>query len=183
MMAKIKFDANKAAQDFKRKVDKVIQQKEVEQSIGDFLVERVRLEARRGSPLNSSRSFPPLADSSKAIRRAKSRRNTTHPGFDADRSNLTFSGQLIDAITFKRSTKSEFTLFVDDNRRRPLTGDTESLSNDEVDKRLRRGVTSRQYGRREFILFDLKGIRSDPNISSRIKEILLRYLRRQLRRS
>lgn len=177
-MVKVKFDPNKAAKDLKAKLNQVIAEKEVETEIGILLTERVRYEARRGKPLNDDRSFPELKESSKGIRKGLSKRNKTHPAFSPDKSNLTFSGQLQDAISFKRLKKGIFELFVNDKKHvAPKYKDGkrgESLTNSQIDKDLRK---------RGFELFTARGLKSEKKIPRRIKQILLRFLRRQLRRS
>lgn len=175
---RIKFDPSGASKRLKDKLNTVIREPEVESEIGIMLTERVRLEARRGSPLNDGRSFPELKDSSKRIRKGLAKINKPHQAFSPERSNLTFTGQLQDAISFKRLKNGLFELFVSEKKRSATKGFDgkrgESLTNKEVDKDLRS---------RGFELFTGKGLKSEKKIPRLIKQILLRFLRRQLRRS
>lgn len=153
---------------------KVTENKAMKKEIGEFLVGRIQGEARRGKPLNEKRSFPPLKDSTKAIREALASKNPTHPTFSVNRSNLTFSGQLIDNIVFEVS-KRIITIFVDNTRRFPIVGaDEESnrKTNREVDKELRK---------RGFELYTAKGIDSEPKILKRINNIVKKVVRRAIK--
>ena len=182
-MARIKFDPKVASQRLKKEIEKVSNDKKLEFEYGKFLTERVRFQARKGKPLNKNKKFPPLSEASKNIRKGLGKKNKTHPAFRSDKSNLTFSGQLQDAIAFRRFKNGKFELFVKPTRRRRIEGspNTLRLNNEDIDRELRRGVDSRQLGRRKFVLFDTVGLKSDKKIPKRLKQILLRFLRRQLR--
>ena len=183
-MAKVKvtYDAGKALLDFKKRIKKVTNDRRLTKDWGEFLTTRVRFEARKGKPLNKDRSFPELSDASKKIRRGLAKENPTHPSYRAGKSNLTFSGQLIEAVSFESLKNGKFKLFVRDSSRKLIVGGDNTMSNSEIDKKLRKGVTSRQFGTRKFVLFDAAGLKSDKKIPKRLKQILLRFLRRQLRR-
>ena len=184
-MARVKFDVNKASKGLRDTINKLSRDPKLETEVGQFLTERVRFEARRGKPLNDNRKFPELSDASKAIRARLQKLNRTARAYSAKKSNLTFTGQLQDAIAFKRTRKGLFELFVKATRRRPLrTGKGKfqsSPNNKRVDEQLRSGVESKQFGTRKFELFTAKGLKSDKKIPKRIKQIYLRFLRRQLR--
>lgn len=185
-MARVKFNPQISAENLKRELEKAADSTGLNKEWGNFLTERVRFEARRGKPLNDTRSFPELTDASKSIRAALATQNPTHPAFSPGKSNATFTGQLLDAVAFERKRSGLFELFVKKSRRRQLVTDRRErqvVFNETVDRRLRRGVSSVQFGTRKFEIFTSEGIKSDKKIPRRLKQILLRFLRRQLRSS
>lgn len=177
-MAKVRFDINGATKDLQVKVNEALKDERLEKDIGIFLTDRVRFMARSGKPLNNSRAFPSLKDMTIEQRKFLEKYNKTQRAYAASKSNLTFTGQLQDAVAFDRIRAGIFRLFVKDSRRKPYrigrSKRGKALTNEEVDKFLRK---------RGFILFTTKGLKSDKNIPKRIKALLIRYLRRQLRRT
>ena len=144
--------------------------------IGQFLVERVKAEARRAKPLNDTRSFPNLKESTKEIRKALAKTNQTHPTYKANRSNLTLTGQLIDAIIYKLKSGAVISLEIDNNLRRPYVRKNKkpepAKTNKQIDKELRE---------RGFELYTAKGIDSEPRILKRINGIVRKYVRRAIK--
>lgn len=153
---------------------KVTENKQMRREIGEFVVGRIQGEARRGRPLNDRGSFPPLKESTKAIREALASDNPTHPTFSVNRSNLTFSGQLIDNIVFELG-RTVIEIFVDNTRRRPIKGRSQAenmKTNKEVDAELRK---------RGFVLYTAKGIDSEPRVGKRINNIVKKFVRRAIK--
>ena len=158
----------------KQTFTKVTENTQMRKEIGDFVVGRIQGEARRGKPLNDNRTFPPLKESSKAIREALSSKNPTHPTFSVNRSNLTFSGQLIDNIVYELG-RTVISIFVDNTRRFPIVGqnaESNNKTNKEVDRELRR---------RGFFLYTAKGIDSEPRVIKRINNIVKKFVRRSIK--
>ena len=154
--------------------EKVARNNAMRKDIGDFVTGRIQLQARRGKPLNDTGAFPPLKDSTKAIRESLASKNPTHPTFNVNRSNLTFSGQLIDSIVYELG-KTVITIFVENTRRFPIIGqDKESNNkrNKEVDRELRK---------RGFFLYTAKGIDSEPKVIKRINNIVKKFVRRAIK--
>jgi hypothetical protein len=156
---------------------KVRESKQMRKDIGEFVVGRIKAEARRTKPLNDSRSFPGLKDSSKSIRKYLAALNPTHPTYKATRSNLTLTGQLINAIVYRLTGKSVLVIEVEDSIRDPYIknrkgeiGDVKT--NREVDKDLRK---------RGFVLYTAKGIDSEPRVGKRINNIVKKYVRRAIK--
>jgi hypothetical protein len=173
LMAKVKFDVNKASSDLKNKINNLLKNDEMSTEIGIFLTERVRFEARSGKPLNDDRSFPNLQQSTIDNRKRLSKNNKTQQAFRPDFSNLTLTGQLQNAISFKKLKAGVYELFVKDNVRSPYKGGSgKAITNAKVDEHLRK---------KKFILFTSKGLKSEKKIPRRIKQILLRFLRKSLR--
>lgn len=175
------------------------------EEIGEFLITRIKGEARRGKPLNGLRWFPPLAPSTKMIREALSGVNETHPAFKYDRSNLTFSGQLIDAVVFEL-TDDHIKIFVDRTRRRPLRGvsfgrgdfkaigeavrsaggnqfATTAIVKNVRDQKNNKTNTEidKDLRKRGFILFNKAGIESEPRVMLRINNIVKKFVRRAIK--
>lgn len=153
---------------------KVTENKQMRKEIGEFVVGRIQGEARRGKPLNDSGTFPPLKESTKIIRQSLATKNPTHPTFSVNRSNATFSGQLIDSIVFELG-KTVIQIFVDNTRRIPIVGAKDAdnnKTNKEVDKDLRR---------RGFFLYTAKGIDSNARIGKRINNIVKKFVRRAIK--
>jgi hypothetical protein len=162
----VKFNISGATKDLQRKVKAALDETALKLEMGSFLTERVAFKARSGKPLNDTGNFPPLKDSSKAIRRRDNRRK--HPAFSPERSNLTITGQLIDAVSFRQLRDTAFELFVDDTQRFELGAPNNKQVADDL-------------ASRDFVIFTANGLKRDKNIPRRLKEILLRFLRRQLK--
>jgi hypothetical protein len=144
--------------------------------VGTFVVSKIQLEARRRKPLNDDRAFPELSPKSKGIRKYLGAYNILHPAFKADRSNLTLTGQLIDAITY-RLNSTFFTIEVKNDSREPYLinkklESSEPITNKQVDANVR------ALG---FELYTASGIKSDPKVMRRIQSILKKYVRRAIK--
>lgn len=163
--------------------NKVRVSKALRKEIGAFVIGRLKGEARRSKPLNSTRSFPALRNVSVIIREDLAEQNPTHPAFKPDRSNLTFTGQLIDSIRFLL-TSDAVLIEVPNTKRKKLSkkgviieseinsGLRPARTNKEVDKRLRK---------RGFRLYTAKGIESEPRILKRINGITKKFIRRAIK--
>lgn len=153
---------------------KVAQDKQMYNEIGVYVTKTVQAKVRTGKPLNNTGAFPALKDTTKKIREKLAKINETHPNFKPSKSNLTFTGQLVNAIGFKFTGRGFITLLVKDSVRRPYYGEygkTPPL-NSELDKDLRK---------MGFYMFTARGIDRDKQINKRIKAIALKYLRKALR--
>lgn len=178
-MPKVKFNANRAGRQFVKDVNKTFKSAALQDKVGNLVVERIQLQARRGKPLNDTKSFPKLTKVTKKIRKRLGGINKTHPSFRPSKSHLTFTGQLIDAITFSISRRTGWIFFVDKSKRRPIN----LGKNKKEEKPPNNEKLSRDLDKRGFILFTAKGLKSDVKLLARIKKIYLRFLRRQLRRT
>jgi hypothetical protein len=172
----IKFDFKAATNDLLRKFNKVKRNKQMNTEIGTFVTKRIQAEARRGKPINAQRKFPKLKSLTVAQRSRLAKLNRTTSVFSPGRSNLSFTGQLIDALMFKVK-KDKIIVEVEDSRRRPYKTGADSIakstpSNKDLDKILR------SIG---FRMFTAQGIKREPKITKRVKSIVLRTLRRALK--
>ena len=166
-MASVKFNPAIAAKNLAKKIRKATNDKRLEKDICDFMVERVRFQARRGSPLNDNGRFPRLKESTVKSRRNNSQRK--HPAFSPGKSNLTITGQLQDAVTCRRKSGGLFELFMKKSRR----SERGAPNNRQLAKFLEK------IG---FTLFSVRGIKRDKKIARRMKQTLLRFLRKRLRK-
>ena len=176
MAVRVKFDPSRAAKTVRDEINRATKSNALKEEIGKFITDRVRFQARKGRPLNDNGKFPKLEDSTIANRRRF--KGKTSQAFSPAKSNLTITGQLQDAITFVRERAGLFALFVDETAR-----DGSTSSNSDIDKFLREGIKTKDGRIKKYILFTTKGIKKDKKIPRRVKQILLRFLRRQLRRS
>lgn len=95
------------------------------QEVGERLI---RGQTRSGKQLvdgGAAGRQPPLSDSWRSKRGWLSRYNQTHPAFSQNRSNLTFTGQLVDAVTSssdKSGASVRVKFFVKDTMRQSYRG-------------------------------------------------------------
>ena len=160
---------------------KVRESRQMRTEVGEFLVERIKGEARRGKPLNDDRSFPELRSVTQIIREDLAQQNATHPTFKVERSNITFTGQLVDSLRYLLLDK-KIVIEVPNTRRRKLKskgvivesqiGIRPALTNKEVDRNLRR------LG---FDFYTAEGIESEERVLRRINNILKKFVRRAIK--
>lgn len=100
MAVKVKFKNLKKVQDSIREAfSEVVHSPTLLKKVGEEVVSYTKIKSRSGFSLGSGGNrFPALADSTVGRRRALAKVNETHRAYSAARSNLTFTGQLIDSI-------------------------------------------------------------------------------------
>lgn len=156
---------------------KVKSSKPMLNEIGTFTVSTVALSARRRKPLNSTKSFPALKDSTKSRRKSDAKYNKTHPAFNATRSNLTFSGQLIDALKFIVSGAGSIIVSVADTIRSPRV----DKSGKPIDAGETNAAVDADLRIRGFFLFTQKGLDQDERYRLRLNNIVKKYVRRAIK--
>lgn len=172
----IKFDSAKITQRVRDIFDKVASNKDLQNQIGEFVVERIKAEARREQPVNKGRSFPGLKQATIANRRRLGKLNTTQKTFKAERSNLTLTGQLIDAVTFEGKNKT-IRIFVEATKRIGYKTSKKSKESNPPDN-AKLDSFLRAKG---FKLFTAQGVKEFEPIPKRVKALTLRFLRRALK--
>ena len=177
-MARVRFNSKRATQDLLRRFNKVKENKQLQKDIGEFIVARIKAEARRGRPLNDSRKFKPLKSLTIASRKRLAQFNKTHPTFSPRKSNLTFTGQLIDAVDYEVKDNDIFILVADSQRSPIRTGPNSRQRKTPTNQRLQQFLIDIS---KSFAIFTGKGLKSEPRIAKRVKSIVLRFLRRSLR--
>lgn len=157
----------------KDKMEKVLASEQLLDEVGNFVTDRIRYQARISKPINSQNSFPNLKPSTIANREYLSQFNNTHETYDAGRSNLTFTGQLLDSIKHRIKSAGVIVLEFTGNHRGYKTGSgklTKSLPNSKI---------ARYLSEIGFDIFD-KALKDNKQVKARIRSIVLRYLRRGL---
>lgn len=177
-MAKVKISGVQAVEaNIKATFDKVIKSKAMKNEIGEFMVQRIQAEARRTKPLNEDRSFPQLTENTVNRRKRLATVNNTQATFKPSRSNLTFTGQLIDAIFYRINSSNEVVIDVRSSRRDPIQGIRGSaLESPPTNKALQEELIGRG-----FLLYSAEGIKSEPRIMSRINNIVKKFVRRAIK--
>ena len=153
--------------------------KEAHQLAGEIVEKRIQAEARAGRPLNRERSFPDLKPSTIANRDYLSTLNQTQRTFLASRSNLTLTGQLIDAILYELEQDSglyKILIEVVDSKRVPYnTGPNSRQQNPPDNKEL-----AEILAKRGFVLFDGDVVANDDALRKRVSTVFRRALRRAI---
>lgn len=160
------------SEEIKKSFDNVVNSKELLGEVGDFSVERIKYQARIGKPINETNDFKALESSSIRSRQYLAKHNETHDAYKDRRSNLTLTGKLLDSLRYSIKGPGLLELFFFGNHPGYKTGgkDTESESNSQIIKWL---------SKKGFVVFD-KSLNTNNKFKSRIKTIVLRYLRRAI---
>lgn len=153
----------------------VLANPDLKKEVGDFAVERLRYQARTGSPYNAARDLPLLRDSTILHRTYLAKYNPTHPTFEEGFSNLTITGELLDSLTWidqgNTLLKLAFT-----GMHKPYKG----VNGKRISKTIMNETIARYLAEKGFKVFDIS-LESNKQFVSRIKTICLRYIRRGLR--
>ena len=89
----------------KLKITAGIQSEGLLKDIGEFLVKNIKGSARTGKETESQKGFDDLEKSTIKNRDYLSRYNKTSSFYRRDKSNLTFSGQLLDSLKYKTNLR------------------------------------------------------------------------------
>lgn len=153
--------------------NEVLKDKANADEIGNAISEEHKRMIRTGKSPADGNSFKKLAKSTVKRRDWLAKYNATHEKYSKGKSNLTFTGQLVEAITFKFDGRNKYDIYVDGTRREPYRGKSGSYSsnipnNQEVAKH------QRQQGRPMLgITEKMRGI---------VNRLMIRNLRRLLRK-
>lgn len=176
----IKFDDKAFSARVEQTFQKVKRSKQMQTQIGEFLVKRIRAEAKRGKPLNKTRSFPKLKESSVKNRERLSKLNPTTKPFRPNFSNTSLTGQLLDSIS--HTPTKDFVVIAPSGRRHPYV-----INNQGGFEKLKRGVNAtnkdlaKTLAKIDFIIFDSETIKNEDKILKRIRSIVIKFLRRALK--
>lgn len=174
--ARVRFNAQKAAENLFRKFEKIKETKSLQAEIGQKTVEAVKAKAKIGKPLNNTKTYPKLKRMTIIRREYLERFNQLDPSYKL-RKPMTFTGQLMKAIRFSVEAGKVF-IFVADTDRRPYKTGPGSKEKNPPDNKTLYGFL-REKG---FFLFTAKGINGDAALMKRINAVVKRHLRRSLRR-
>lgn len=175
-MARVKVDVNKRQLKLKvvRDIERVTNDPQLKEEIGIFATQRIAFQARVGQPLNNQGKFPALKSLTVQKRRELARYNATDSTYQAGRSNVTFTGQLLDSLSFNQISNGVELFFK--GKRRPYRTKTGRRSgrvptNAEVAERLE------DIG---FVIFSKRGIERNQKFRRQIDAIVRRFLRRKI---
>jgi hypothetical protein len=175
---KVNFDSKqflKIEAKFRSDIKDILNQPAVMREIGDFLVERIRFQARTESPLNSDGSLPPLKPATVKRRAYLEKYNSTHSTYSTDRSNLTITGKFLDALTYLVKGPGLLDVFFD-GRHPQYKG----KGGRGIGKEVLNSDLVKWLAQKGFRVFD-RAINDNKIIRQRIRSIALRYVRRGLR--
>lgn len=176
-LAKIK-NVDKVEFNVRRALEKVLENRALQNEIGNYAVDQIQLQARIGKPMQGKQlgRFPSGYPAKATVEQRKkiAKFNSTHPTYGASNANLTITGQLIDAVKFKWGKERDgvnFVLSVDDNTRRPYRTGPNSKS-----KRLTNNVV---YN----FLLDLNRRFAFLGLDKKRRTVIKNKVRRNLRRA
>ena len=172
---RIKLDRKALQQEVVREIGKVTDNEDLKRDIGIFATGRIRLQARTGKPLNDTGDFPSLRDATKKQREYLEQFNSTDPAYKKDRSNLTFTGQLLNSLGFF-SVKDGIQLFYRDKRKVYKTGPSSRQRKVPTNGELALFLQTLGY-----FIFTKEGLEEDQKFNRQITQIVRRFIRRKLR--
>jgi hypothetical protein len=139
--------------------------------IGSSIAEEHKRLLRTGvSPANSSR-LKPITKETKKKREYLSKYNATHEKYSSGKSNITFTGQLIEAITFKFIQPNTYEIFVEDSRHEPYKGKNGTIKSSATNATIAKG--QKEQGR------PMLGV--TERMRAIVNRLMIRNLRRLLR--
>lgn len=179
MATKVNYkNINQVEVSIKKKFKDAAKSRDMLKEIGDFTVERIRYNARRGKPANKHgdlKEFPTLKPYTIKRRKSIGKYNETHQAFRDTRtkSNVTITGQLLDHVRFKIIKGGVIQLFIKGSRKLLRGKKGQILADQERDSEkvyLQLIDLNKRY---KFLTLDRKGV-------ERVNRIVLKYLRKKL---
>ena len=155
--------------------EKVIANRKLLNEVGEIVVTDIQFQTRRGQSIPNNARLKPLSKKWRETRGQIADATDTHPAYSQRRSNLTLTGQLLDALTWRIVKSGVIETLFKSTRRRAyffrrldgrITKRETTISNEELAEYVQKD--------RPFV-----GIR--PQITDRIKIKVLEYLRRSSR--
>jgi hypothetical protein len=178
----VKFPRAKVASQIVDEIQKILKSPQLGNQIGTVMTDRLKFQAKRGRPLNDTGSFKPLAPATIDSRKRLERYNKTSPVYSPGRSNVSFTGQLLDSMKFKMLQSKSFLLEIFfDGRRIPYKTGKDTRA------KLTPGYSSTNEGLAKtlkdigFVVFTKNGIESNKQLIDRVRNTLRSYLRKNLR--
>ena len=172
-MATVKFNQTR----FERQIAKAVKSIPYDR-IGRTVVKRIKRVTRSGVSTVTEKRFKGLKRSTIRARKSLARFNTTHARYGSRKSNLTFSGQLVNATAFARFNKkdgAELNFFVRPTTRKPYktkSGRPVKVKNPIDNARLAEIMADNG---REFLGLDSKGLDG-------VIKIITSHLNREIRK-
>lgn len=91
----------KVEESTKKLFEKVISNRKMLNEIAETIIDDVKFQTRKGKSIPNDGSFKPLTQDWKDMRKRISRKTETHASFSPSKSNLTITGQLLNAFVHK----------------------------------------------------------------------------------
>lgn len=148
---------------------------DLKKEVGDFAVERLKYQARIRKPFNRFGFFPTLAPSTVNQRRYLGKYNATHPVFKPETSNLTITGEFLDALTWMDEGNAILRLGFT-GMHKPYKGS----KGQRISKTIMNDTLAKYLSEWGYKVFD-NSLQDNEQFIRRIKTICLRYIRRGLR--
>ena len=181
----VKYPRGKVSAVIGGKLSSIIKSDELSDAIGKVLTDRIKFEAKRGTPLNDTGSFKPLAPMTIEHRKYLEQFNQTTSVYKPSRSNLSFTGQLLDSIKWKREKGSfndkllRILIYFDGKREMYRMGPESKARPSEYNR------TNEQLARTlaeiGFRVFSKQGIENKTELVRRVSNTIRSFIRKRLR--
>lgn len=179
----IKYPKGKISSVVSKQLSSIIDTDELAEVVGRPLIERIKFEAKRGTPLNDAGSFKPLAQSTIQNRKYLAKYNKTATVYKENRSNLSFTGQLLDSLQFRRIKSDGKSLkilvfFGGDREMYNIGPKTKATATERNRTNDSLAATLVEIG---FRVFSKDGIEKKTALMNRITNAIRSYIRKKLR--
>lgn len=154
-------------------INEILSTKEMLDEVGEFLIDRIKYQARIGRPFSVTKTFPLLKESTIFKRMSVARYNNTPPYYEEGLSNVTLTGALLDSLVHIIDGVGKLKIFLDGKHpgyQKKSGGRTRQIKNQKIKEYL---------DDKGFIIWD-SSIEQSKVLKSRTKTIVLRYIRRAL---
>lgn len=155
-MASVKINTNR----IRKQVKQILETAPFDR-IGRIVVASIKESVRRGISPATGRPIPPLAESTIDRKRKLSRINSTSKFYQEGKSNLTFTGQLLNNLThasFQSPDLLKIRIFTNPTDRRPLNGlrggKLETTDNLRVQQSVEKGDSTKSQPPRPYLGLD-----------------------------
>ena len=158
------------------KIQAVFSSEKVSGRIARFAIRRIKDKSREGDSLKTGKPFKPLTNATDRRKEMLAQLNKVSKFYVPGISNVTFTGQLLNAITFKLKNGLAgklINIFVKDSKRRPVKGLRGKKLKSKTNKQVAEEVAENG---RPILGMDSEGTRQ-------IKRILLSEIKKEIRRS
>lgn len=182
----VKFPKGSIKAVVEKRLADAIDSAELARVIGEPLAERIKFEAKRGRPMNDEGRFPDLAKLTIENREHLEQYNQTADVYSPPRSNLSFTGQLLDSLKWRRAGKSagnraklSVEVFFSGDRKPYKTGPNSTAKLTRYNRTNQAlALTLKQIG---FQVFSKAGVERNESLIRRITNNIRSYLRKRLR--
>lgn len=178
----IKYPRGKIAAVLNKKLSSALNSSELTDIVGKPIVERIKFEAKRGSPLNDEGSFKDLSRLTVENRQRLEKFNKTTTVYKPDRSNLSFTGQLLDAVSYKKiigKASAVVLIYFGGSRQMYNTGPRSKAKATKYNRT--NEALARTLAEIGFKVFTKSGVENKTALIKQITNKIRSYLRKKLR--